>query len=92
MRAASACAAASAWPSSTTIVARPMASASSASTGRPVRIMSSARPMPTMRGSRTVPPSISGTPQRRQNTPKVAPRAATRRSHISASSSPPATA
>ena len=31
---------------------------------------SSARPSPTMRGSRTVPPSISGTPQRRQNTPE----------------------
>ncbi len=47
-------------------------SASAASTARPVRIMSSARPWPTSRGSRTVPPSISGTPQRRQNTPKIA--------------------
>ena len=36
-----------------------------ASTMRPVRIRSSARPMPTIRGSRCVPPSISGTPQRR---------------------------
>ena len=45
-----------------------------------------------MRGSRTVPPSTSGTPHRRQNTPKTASSAATRRSHHSASSSPPATA
>jgi len=29
-------------------------------------MISIARPTPTMRGSRTVPPSISGTPQRRQ--------------------------
>ena len=35
-------------------------------TFRPVRMISSARPCPTMRGNRTVPPSISGTPQRRQ--------------------------
>jgi hypothetical protein len=39
---------------------------SCAGTLRPVRMMSSALPRPTMRGSRTVPPSISGTPQRRQ--------------------------
>ena len=45
------------------------ASASSASTMRPVRIMSSARPRPTMRGSRWVPPSISGTPKRRSVKP-----------------------
>ena len=44
------------------------------------------------RGSRTVPPSISGTPHRRQKTPNVASSAATRRSHQSASSRPPATA
>ena len=30
--------------------------------------------MPMRRGRRTVPPSISGTPQRRQNTPKIASR------------------
>jgi hypothetical protein len=47
---------------------------------------------PTTRGSRTVPPSISGTPHRRQNTPNVAVSATTRRSHQSASSRPPATA
>ena len=39
-----------------------------------------------------VPPSISGTPKRRQKTPKTAFSAATRRSHHSASSRPPATA
>ncbi len=51
-----------------------------------------ARLAPISRGSRTVPPSISGTPQRRQNTPRTASSAATRRSHQAASSSPPATA
>ncbi|MEZ4309996.1 MAG: hypothetical protein R3F14_18305 [Polyangiaceae bacterium] len=39
-----------------------------------------------------MPPSISGTPHRRQNTPSVASSSATRRSHHSASSIPPATA
>ena len=39
-----------------------------------------------------MPPSTSGTPHRRQNTPKVALVSATRRSHQIASSSPPATA
>ncbi len=63
-----------------------------APTARPVRIRSSARPRPISRGSRTVPPSISGTPKRRQKTPSTASRSATRRSHHSASSSPPATA
>src|SRR5437764_9102436 len=43
-------------------------------------------------GNRTVPRSIRGTPNRRQYTPKTAPRAATRRSHHRASSRPPATA
>jgi len=38
--------------------------ASSALTGRPVRIMSIAREKPIRRGSRNVPPSISGTPAR----------------------------
>ena len=59
---------------------------------RPVRIMSIARLCPISRGSRTVPPSISGTPQRRQKTPKTASSSTTRRSHHSASSRPPATA
>jgi hypothetical protein len=39
-----------------------------------------------------VPRSIKGTPKRRQYTPSVALRAATRMSHHSASSRPPATA
>ncbi len=51
-----------------------------------------ARPCPIIRGSRTVPRSHSGTPKRRQNTPKTASSAATLRSHHSASSIPPATA
>src|SRR5262245_13308195 len=69
-----------------------MRSASSPDTGRPVRIMSRAWLWPIRRGRRIVPPSMSGTPQRRQNTPKTASVAATRRSHQMASSSPPATA
>src|SRR3954463_1892231 len=40
----------------------PMRKASSAGTLRPVRMISIARPMPTMRGRRTVPPSTSGAP------------------------------
>jgi hypothetical protein len=51
-----------------------------------------ARPCPISRGRRTVPPSIKGTPHRRQNTPNVEDVAATRRSHQMASSNPPATA
>ena len=43
-----------------------------------------------MRGSRWVPPSISGTPQRRSGKPSAASGVAIRRSHQSASSSPPA--
>lgn len=53
---------------------------------------SSARDSPISRGSRTVPPSTSGTPNRRQKTPITADRSTTRRSHHSANSSPPATA
>ena len=62
----------SAPPGSTTRLARPMRSASSPETPRPVRIRSSACDWPIRRGRRTVPPSMSGTPQRRQNTPKTA--------------------
>ena len=43
-----------------------------------------------MRGSRCVPPSISGTPQRRSGKPSCEPAEAMRRSHHSASSRPPA--
>ena len=83
---------ASASPLGAMALTSPMPLASCAPTGRPVRIMSIACPMPTTRGSLTVPPSISGTPQRRQNTPNTASSSATRRSASSASSSPPATA
>jgi hypothetical protein len=51
-----------------------------------------AREAPIRRGRRTVPRSISGTPNRRQKTPNTAPSAATRRSAQQATSSPPATA
>ena len=51
-----------------------------------------ARLCPMSRGRRTVPRSHKGTPKRRQNTPKTASSAATRRSHHRASSRPPATA
>ena len=89
--AASSSAAANAWPAGTTRLARPSERASSAATGRPVNTRSSARLWPISRGRRTVPPSISGTPKRRQNTPNTAVVLATRRSHHSASSRPPAT-
>ena len=95
-RAANSCArstaACRAWPGGTSRLTRPMASASGPSTARPLKIRSMARPWPMIRGSRTVPRSHSGTPKRRQNTPKTASSAATRRSHQSASSRPPATA
>ena len=48
--------------------------------------------MPTMRGRRWVPPSISGTPQRRSGKPSRAVSVPIRRSHQSASSRPPARA
>ena len=70
----------------------PFAGASAASTGLPVRIMSMARLMPMSRGKRMVPPSMSGTPKRRQNTPNTAVSSITRMSHQQASSRPPATA
>jgi len=69
----------------------PMAHASSAGTGLPAGIRSMARDMPIRRGRRTVPPSMRGTPHRRQKTPNTASDAATRRSAHSASSKPPAT-
>src|SRR6202023_2443784 len=59
---ASSSAAKRAVPSGTTRSHRPIASASAEVTWRPFRTMSSARPWPTSRGRRTVPPSMSGTP------------------------------
>ncbi len=61
-------------PGALTRLASPIRSASSAPTGRPVRIRSRACECPISRGSRMVPPSISGTPQRRQKTPNTARR------------------
>lgn len=92
MRSASSSASARARPGGTRRLASPIAYASGAGTGRPVRIRSMARLSPMSRGRRTVPPSMRGTPQRRQNTPNTASSSATRRSHQSASSRPPATA
>src|SRR3954452_21389282 len=77
-------------PGSTTSLTRPISSASAARTSRPVSTRSSARPVPITRGSRCVPPSISGTPQRRSAQPSTAVSVAMRRSHQSASSRPPA--
>src|SRR5262249_20307057 len=85
-------ASASAVPGSTSRLARPMRCASSPDTPRPVRMRSRAWPWPSRRARRMVPPSMRGTPQRRQKTPNTASRAATRRSHHAASSRPPATA
>src|SRR2546427_399658 len=75
--------------SGTTAFTRPKPRASRAPTARPRRIISSARPRPTTRGRRCVPPSTSGTPQRRSKQPNTALSPATRRSHQRASSSPP---
>lgn len=68
-------------PEGTTRFANQMSNASAAVTGRPVRTRSIARLVPISRGSWTVPPSIKGTPQRRQNTPSTASSSTTRRSH-----------
>ncbi len=89
---ASSTAPSSAPPASVNRFASPIRSASSPDTPRPVKIKSSAWLCPISRGSRTVPKSIRGTPNRLQNTPKVAFLAATRKSHQIASSNPPATA
>ena len=87
---ASSSARASDCPVGTTSLASPMASASRASITRPVMMSSMARPMPTMRGRRTVPPSASPMFHRRQVTPKEACSSAMRMSAKQAHSSPPA--
>ena len=56
-------------PGPTISVIRPIDFASGAWIVRPVSTRSSARPVPITRGSRCVPPSISGTPQRRSAQP-----------------------
>ena len=90
--AASVSASARVVPRATLRVASPIAIASSAPTARPVSSMSIARPCPTMRGSRTVVPSLIGTPQRRENTPNTAVSSTMRMSQNSATPSPPAQA
>ena len=59
---------------------------------RPVRSSSFARPTPTIRGSRCVPPVLGVTARRTSGSPSFAVSAATRRSQQSASSSPPPSA
>src|SRR5918995_333550 len=79
-------------PSGTTSLASPIRSASSASTGRPVTIISIARPQPTTRGRRTVIPSPATMFQRLSRAPKTAISATIRMSASRAFSSPAATA
>mmetsp|Transcript_78801 Transcript_78801/g.163885 ORF Transcript_78801/g.163885 Transcript_78801/m.163885 type:complete len:223 (+) Transcript_78801:167-835(+) len=88
---AMASASALAVPFATTRLAKPKFKASFASTALPVRIISIARLWPINRGNRIVPPSINGTPQRLQKTPKIAVSSQIRMSHHTASSKPPAT-
>ena len=71
---------------------RPMASASSALTKRPVKMMSFARLGPTSRLSRWVPPAPGMMPSRTSGWPSVASSAAIRMSAHSASSHPPPSA
>ena len=76
----------------TTLSTRPMASASSALTNRPVKIRSFARLGPTSRASRWVPPRPGMMPSRISGWPKLALSAAIRMSAHSASSQPPPSA
>ena len=69
-----------------------MRSASSAGTRRAVRIMSRARPRPTRRGRRTVPPPPGMIPIRVSVSPICAAGSTTRRSQARASSQPPPSA
>ena len=59
---------------------------------RPVSSSSFARPTPTIRGRRCVPPVLGVTASRTSGSPSLAVSAATRRSQHSASSSPPPSA
>src|SRR5205823_2302668 len=69
--------------------ASPMRNASSAGTRRAVRIMSRARPSPTRRGRRTVPPPPGMIPMRVSVRPICAAGSTMRRSQARASSQPP---
>ena len=73
----------------TTRSTRPIRSASSAPTKRPVKMRSLARAGPTSRGSRCVPPAPGMMPSRISGWPSRALSPATRRSQHSASSQPP---
>ena len=77
---------------SITLEINPISLALCAFTSFPVMIISIALDIPISFGNRTVPPSISGTPNLRQNTPNFAVLSAIRISHHSANSNPPATA
>ena len=79
-------------PGGTTSSTRPMASASSAPTWRPVKMMSFARAGPTRRGRRWVPPPPGMMPRRISGWPNRARSDATRKSHARASSHPPPSA
>jgi hypothetical protein len=76
----------------TTYSTRPIASASCASTVRPVRIISIARGMPMRRDRRWVPPLPGIRPRLTSPNEKVAVSAANTMSHSRASSTPPPTA
>ena len=67
----------------------PIACASAASTNRPVRIISIARPVPTSRASRWVPPAPGSTDRVVSGSPNRAFSDAIRMSHAIASSQPP---
>ena len=87
--------AARAWASSirpsgsTTRLTKPIARARLASIGSPVNSISNARPLPTMRGSRWVPPKPGTMPSLSSGWPSRALDEATRRWQAMASSSPP---
>ena len=70
----------------------PAASAAALDTRSPLQIMPMARGMPTMRGSRCVPPAPGMMPSVTSGRPTTVPGAATRASQPSASSKPPPSA
>ena len=89
---ASACAEDMSSATGTTRSTRPMRNASAAGTRMPVRIISSALPRPTRRGSRCVPPPPGMMARLISVSPSCASSAAIRISQARASSSPPPSA
>src|SRR5271157_100419 len=89
---ASSSAAASAWPSSTTRLTRPISAARRASIGSPVSSSSSARARGTRCASSSAPPAPATSDRLTSGTPNRAEAPATTRSHASSSSNPPASA